>query len=245
VKNTKHNILKVLIALSISLSFQASYSQVELDDVNFLKIPQKKIHDYIHQQIENNLMTFYDVHASYPKGHSTDGLSSQQKSYLLQNDLSTVRQLYRNSSPAESWEGNRMSFGLLFSKPSRKIIYRGEACDEIEPGQIVYLNLRLLRGIYNLAIAFEIIDVDDENKIIEFSYVEGNKSIGKQRIHFKEKETGQTEITHISYFKSHSRLRDRFLYPYFHKRLTNEFHRKMRKILENSPVDLYAGKNPD
>ncbi len=208
------------------------YGQVLLGDLNFEKIPYKKVRKYIHHQIENEILTIYDLHPTLESEIVPVEFSSQEISYVIKKDLNTVWESYIKTSPTEAWDGKRVSFGILFSKPSESVIYCGDECEEIDTGQVIYLNLRILRGIYNLALAFEVINVDTENKIIEFSYIEGNKSEGKQRLQFQQKTDGKTEIIHTSYFKSDSKLRDKFVYPFFHKRATNEFHRNMRRIIK-------------
>ena len=87
---------------------------------------------------------------------------------------------------------------------------------------VVYLNLRLMSGLINLATAFEIITIDKEHKVIEFSYLSGNDSVGKQRIQFFETTKGKTEILHTSYYKSNNIPKNYFFYPYFHTRATND-----------------------
>jgi hypothetical protein len=90
--------------------------------------------------------------------------------------------------------------------------------------------------LYNLAVAFEIIAIDVLNREIIFSYVEGGKSQGEQSIQFIDTKDGYTEIIHSTLFKSDSKFRDKFLYPKFHIKAINEFHKNiLRKLL--SPSD--------
>jgi hypothetical protein len=87
--------------------------------------------------------------------------------------------------------------------------------------------------IKNMATAFEIITVDKEKGIIEFSYIEDNTTHGKQQMNFEQTAEGFTKIIHRSYFKSGSPIRDRYFYPYFHTRLINAYHRNMKKLYFN------------
>jgi hypothetical protein len=54
---------------------------------------------------------------------------------------------------------------------------------------------------------------------------------------FTDEGNGNTRIVHRSYFRSNSRLRDAILYPFFHKRIVNRFHRNML----GGPGGLTAG----
>jgi hypothetical protein len=178
-------------------------------------------------------MRFSDIKASWKGLVCEDDFNIQKKTYHIKDDISDVWTKYKTTSPAESWNGKRVMFGLLVSKTLNKPIYSGDSFDEIQPGQVIYLNLKLLK-FYNLAMAFEVLVVDSEKRIIEFSYLEGNKSQGKQCLQFVESENGTTNIIHSSYFKSDSKMRDKFLYPFFHTRTTNEFHRIMKRIIKHS-----------
>lgn len=223
----------IIILFTLFLNFQL-FGQVLLGDINFEEIPFKKVRDYIQEQIENHILTIYDLQPTLERKIIPSEYSSQEMRYIINEDLFTVWKSYLQTSPAESWDGKRVSFGLLCSKASENMVYQGDKCAEIDTGQVIFLNLRLLRGVYNLALAFEIINVDEANKIIEFSYIKGNKSKGKQCLSFRPTPDGKTEIIHTSYFQSDSRMRDKFLYPFFHRRATNEFHRNMKKIIKKN-----------
>ena len=92
-----------------------------------------------------------------------------------------------------------------------------------------------MKGLYNLAVGLEIIDIDTTNKSITYSYIQGGKSRGKQTIFFFPAKNGFTEIIHQTAFKSDSYIRDRYLYPYFHRIAINEFHRNMKRSLQEEP----------
>ena len=218
-----------LLIINLQLS-----GQILLGELNFEKIPYRKVRNYIYDQVENQVLTIYDLQPTLEKKIVPSEYFSQDIYYLVDEDVNIVWERYIHTSPAKLWDGKRLSFGLLCSKPSKEVIYRGGECTEVDTGQVIYLNLRLLRGVYNLALAFEIIDVDEKSRTIEFSYIEGNKSKGKQCLIFRPTADGKTEIMHSSYFKSDSKLRDKFLYPFFHKRATNEFHRNMRRLIKKN-----------
>lgn len=209
-------------------------SQNKLIDVNLNLIKHKKVRRFICHQQEENIESFYDIHPTLLKDQIPLDFKRQDITYTVKEDINTVWNYYLTISPAESWDGKRVSFGVLFSKNPEQIIYSGGRFSAIDTGQVIYLNLKILKGIYNLALAFEIISIDVKNKIIEFSYIEGNKSRGKQRLQFFKTDNGRTKIIHSSFFKSDSKIRDRILYPFFHKRATNEFHKNMRRIIKSN-----------
>ncbi len=206
-----------------------SYSQLFLNEVDLNKIEEKKIREYIETQMESNIVTVSDIEPSVTPESSVDGFRSCYNEYLVKDSLEKVWKYYKNSNPADAWNGRKVKFGLLLSKRRKKIVYKNDSIDGVNIGQIIYINLKLLMGIKNLATAFEFINIDDENRIIEFSYIKGNSSTGKQQIQFFETLKGHTLITHTSYYKCRSLTKNYLFYSFFHTRIINEYHRNMRR----------------
>lgn len=229
--------LTLLFALSLCFGV---FGQQSLQDINYDLIYYSSIQKYIHENIDPYADKITDIHPSCQSDTDFSGFQKQVKRYTIKREFSEVWDHYLNTNPAKSWEGRLVSFGVLLSKPTNSIIYKGGKFRSIEPGQIIFLNLNLLRGIYQLAMAFEIIKVDKPSKVIEFSYIEGNTSKGIQRLEFEETEEGHTQIVHTSFYKSHSKLRDKVLYPFYHKKATNEFHRNLRRIVTRAKRDKYS-----
>lgn len=214
-----------LILLNITL-----YGQQEIDSLNLNLIPYKKVRNYILEIKNQNICLFSELKPSWKSDCSNTGYHIQEKTYFVKDNLSKVWDKYRTTSPAEAWHGKKVMFGFMFSKKNNEPVFAGDDFAEIDTGQVIFLNLKLLK-FYNLAMAFEIISVNTENKTIEFSYIDGNVSSGKQSLQFLTTDDGYTQIIHSSFFASDSKLRDKVLYPFFHTRTTNEFHRIMRKII--------------
>lgn len=207
------------------------FSQASVNEIDFDLIQHQQIKNYINQQKAGRVENICDFTPSCSNLSDFSTYQHQEKDYIIKQSLPIVWANYTQTNPAESWDGKLVSFGLLISKQTNHIFYPGDEIPGIETGQVIFLNLKLLGGIYHLAMAFEIINEDPENGIIEFSYLEGNKTLGIQRLQFTTTDEGYTKIVHSSYYKSPSKLRDKILYPYFHKRLINEFHRNFRRRL--------------
>lgn len=207
------------------------FSQASADDIDFDLIEYRQIKNYINQQKEDRVENLSDFKSSCASNSDLSGYEIQKKEYILKAGLPIVWKSYTEANPAKTWDGKLVSFGLLISKKTNSIFYPGDDIPGIDTGQIIFLDLELLGGNFHLAMAFEIINKDPENGIVEFSYLEGNKTLGIQRLKFTSTEDGYTKIVHSSYYKSPSKLRDKILYPYFHKRLINEFHRNFRRKL--------------
>ena len=217
---------------SILICFQIrSFGQLDMADIKLEQIRQRKIRKYIECQIEENKHQFSEIHPSWNRGEDLSSYSKNEMTFLLKGNLQDVWQGYLSADPSKSWTGRMVSFGLLLQKFPGNIFYNHDLIMGVDTGQVCFLNLKLLLGIFNVPVAFEIITVDPVEKVIEFSYIEGNKSSGVQHVKFLDIGGGLTEIVHTSYFKSDSQLRDKWLYPFFHEKIVNGFHHNMKKLL--------------
>ena len=218
-------------ALIIFAYFQTqSFGQLKLEDIILGRIQQKKIRKYIECEIKEGKHQFCDIHPSWNNGEDMSFFRKKEMTYFLKGNLQDIWQSYVSANPSKSWNGRRISFGLLLQKFPGNIFYNQDSIMGIDTGQVYFLNLKLMLGIFNLPVAFEIIKVDTEEKIIEFSYIEGNKSIGVQQIKFMDVDDEHIKIMHISYFKSDSHFRDKWMYPFFHTKIVNDFHRNMSRL---------------
>lgn len=222
------NLRFILFFLLFPIVYQGT-AQINFSEINYSKIKQKKIQEYLHVQEKENL-SLLDIQPSLQKNSDIKGFRKQTNEYFVKGSLKEVWKHYLATSPSDSWNSKKVTFGMLFSKKEKKVLYKDDYVSKINTGQVVYLNLKLFSGLANIAAAFEFISIDVKRKIFEFSYIKGNKTEGKQQIQFIETEKGDTKIIHSSFYKSSSYLRDRLLYPYFHTRLVNEFHRNMKRL---------------
>lgn len=220
--------LKTLIFVIIfGITASYCYSQ-NIQSINLKEIPQKKVRHYIRVRKFNLVENFSLIHPSWKKGTDKSSFQFNEKTFYLNDSLLNVWECYKQADPSKAWNGHFIRFGVMISKRSKSVAYFDNAIfPEIDTGQVYFLDLKLLWGLFNIPMAFEIINIDPVQKIMEFSYIDGNKSLGKQTIQFFDNGDGRIRITHQSYFKSSSALREHVLYPYFHKKFIKEFHRNM------------------
>lgn len=206
-------------------------AQKSFGDVDIYRIRQKKVREYVLYQ-QNMSRSFKEIQPSCFKHEDLSDLYELEYSYYIKEDINEVWEIYCSTSPARSWNGNMVSFGLFLSKWANKVMYYDEhEFNGIDTGQVFYINLSLAGGIYNLAVGIEIVDVNEDTKTIRFSYLEDGKSKGIQTIQMLPSNKGYTKIIHHTLFKSGSPFRDNILYPFFHKRSITDFHRNMDNII--------------
>lgn len=205
------------------------YGQCTLEDIHFEKIEQKTIRNYLGDKIEEGKYQFYDFHPSWNIGDDLSSYNKHEMTFILNAKIQEVWQSYISTDPLKLWNSRSISLGLMLQKSPPKIFYNKDTLLYTDTGQIYFLNLKLLLGLYNMAVGFEIITIDSLKMVIEFSYLEGNQCVGVQQIKFTPVDDHSTKIIHTTYFKSDSHFRDKWLYPFFHKKVTMEFHKNRRK----------------
>jgi hypothetical protein len=172
------------------------------------------------------------LEATCHKGQQPARYNQLESAYRVKAIPDDVWNIYQTTNPAKSWNGHMVSFGLMVSREEHKVMYHDDNnFAHIDTGQVLYINLRILQGLYNLAVGLKITEIDTLKRSITYSYLKGGKSRGEQTLFFSKTRNGNTAIIHRTMFKGDSYLRDRYLYPWFHRIAINEFHRNMRKAM--------------
>lgn len=198
-----------------------------MKNVDLNKIPQKSIRTFIQTQLKNNINTFSDLKSTCTIGEDLSRFLIHQVDYKVSYPLEKVWRHYLTANPGKVWNGKILSFGLMVSKYDGEIMYADEAYSAAKVGQVFYINLNILGGLIKLPVAHEIIAIEPEKNYFELSYVEGRKNLGKQRIAFSKASNGNTEIVHTTYYRSDSKFRDTYIYPFFHSKAIGEWHQNM------------------
>jgi hypothetical protein len=203
--------------------------------INLNEIHQKKVRKYISARGIDKMHDFSLIHASWKKDIRESDFRVNEKIFYLKSDLSKVWDCYSHTNAIKAWNRQSLSLGLLILKCTNSVIYANNTSfPEIDTSQVYFLNLKLVKGLFNVPVAFEIINIDNKRQIEELSYIDNNKSQGKQTIQFFDNGDGRTRIVHRSYFRSGSWFRDNLIYPYFHRKFITKFHRNMWQIVKNA-----------
>jgi hypothetical protein len=229
-----------MIILILHILLPVSVFSQRPQTICLTEIPQKQVRHYIKEREINYMQNFSAIHASWKKESNESTFRVHERIFYIKNNLADVWGCYRHSNPVKSWNTHFIKIGLLISKCSNSVTYINNCTyPEIDTGQVVFLDLKLIKGLFNVPLAFEITNIDPVLKILEFSYIEGNTTQGKQIVQFFDNGDGRTRIEHRSYFKSYSPFRDKFLYPHFHSKFIKEFHRNMKHELKNYDPSIY------
>jgi len=164
-----------------------------------------------------------------------------KKSEIIRQDINVVWNNLTHQSPSDEFDGRIITFGLMFSRSLNNFLYKNESYGGIEEGQILFFNLRIMRGILNLAVALEVTRKDNIQKEIEYCYMDHGSTKGTQKFTLKPTPEGYTEITQLTKYKCKSRLRNQKLYSFFHGKIVKEFISAIKLKSENRKYSLAGG----
>jgi hypothetical protein len=150
------------------------------------------------------------------------------QTFVIKKDIDTVWNTYATIHPNEAWNGNMISFGVQYSRRSHNFQYLNDPYSGMEKGQVLVLNLKLLWGMLNIAVAHEVAEINTTERVIKLCYMPGGASEGSQWISLNETKEGFTEVVHLTFYKSKSKFRDTRLYPKLHTKAIAEFHDSVR-----------------
>lgn len=207
---------------------------VPIDSVDYMRIPHKKVRKLISQQKEYGINTFDDINTVCYNTLDSNNYRTFRKSQVIKQNINVVWDNLIHQSPSDEFDGRIVSFGLLYSKMHHNLLYKNEPNAGIEVGQILFFNLRVMRGIKNLAVALEVTNMDTEGKSVEYCYVDHGETRGTQRFSLRPTRDGYTEIIQVTKYRCKSRLRDRRLYSFFHERIVKELFNSIKLKSESN-----------
>jgi hypothetical protein len=201
-------------------------------EIDFERVRQQKVKAFLNRFSLLNTLGFRNIKALCYRPDEDSTYRKHHQTYIIKNDLATVWHTYKLIHPKEAWNGEMVSFGVQYSKNNDRISYLDDPYSGMEQGQIIVLNLRLLWGLLNIAVAHEVAEVNDAEHAIKLCYMEGGASEGSQWIRLRETKDGFTEVSHLTLYKSKSAFRDTKLYPRLHTKAITEFHVNVKKKAE-------------
>lgn len=224
----------------VTFSFFSGYAgkivPVNIDSVDYKRIQHKKVRKLIRLQKYFGAKTFNDIHTvCYNPADSSD-YHIFNKSQLIRQNINVVWKNLIHQSPSEEFDGRIVTFGLLYSKNNNNLLYKDETFEGIEEGQILFFNLRVLSGIKNLAVALEVTRKDNDQKTIEYCYVDHGETKGTQQFTLEPTPDGFTKITQLTRYRCQSRLREHKIYAFFHDRIVKEFFDSLKRKSEKEQI---------
>ncbi len=222
------NFKKIFITFLFLLPFSfVILAQCSVESINPKKIPLRHKYKFIHNKYLENITNLDDLYPDCYSKTDSDLYYSQEDSFIVKENINTVWNKYKTISLKDTYSGNLVNLGFVYSKNKHKIYYVNDDYEGICEGQVYFIRLNLLGGLKKLIVAYEVTKVDDEKKMIQFCYINKGISEGSQRVFLYKTKNGYTKIEHKTFYKSNSKLRDKRIYPIFHRKIVNELHNNL------------------
>jgi hypothetical protein len=201
-------------------------------ETDLKKVKQSKVKKFVLRYGLDNSLGFRKMKTSCYNPLEESSYLRHHQTYLIESNIESVWKAYTTIHPKEAWNSEMVSFGLQYSKNDNAISYLDDPSTGIEKGQIIILNLKLLWGLINIAVAHKVADINQQDRVIKLCYMEGGASEGSQWIRLNETKEGFTEVSHLTLYRSKSPFRDKTLYPPLHTKAINEFHVNVKRKAE-------------
>lgn len=215
------------LILVVYLGFHSpTFAQRRLIDVsNEYRISQKT-KNYIFGYRKKGVEFFSELEPS-----TLDHGFEHRATYYYPIPTSKLIEVCLKTNPAKLWNSQILQLNMIYVPHTDSLCFVSPDSDfQLKEEQILFITLRYFAGFYKLNTALKVTLLDKENGIFEFCYLKGGKSIGKQRLRFYNSGDGGTVIEHFTHYQSHSKLRDKRLYPHFHTLAINELHKNLKNL---------------
>jgi hypothetical protein len=184
---------------------------------------------------KNELYNSSDLDKMSPKCYieaDDESFYRHSKTYHLNHNIDKIWDAYVNIPPKIAWSGSKLSFSFAYDTPIRNFTYTNDTYHGMKENQLVFIVIKLLFGLFKLAVTHFVSEISSEDKKVKLCYVEGGKSWGSQMINFERVSENETRIIHTTRYKSDSKFRDEKIYPFIHELIINQFHKNVKKYLE-------------
>lgn len=209
----------------------AGHAQTRLSDIDASRITQKSIRQFLRTQIEKGIVNFEDLNPSVTEQTDTSQFDFNIYRFRLEQPMSESWNAYLKIHPAQIWQGRITSYGFIYSPVKKQVIYSDDKYPGLEIGQIFFVEMRIFCGLIRFPVCFMVTQIDEIKHAITFSYISSGSSKGSQTIRLIDNGKEKIDILHSSFHKTENGLRDKTLFPVYHKKAIKEVHRNIANML--------------
>ena len=170
-------------------------------EIDFDRIRQRSIRDFMSCRGLLTTRDFIKMQPTCFDPDCADEYRSHQETYLIEASPEVAWNAYKTIHPSEAWCGHMISFGLQYSRATGAISYIDDHYHGMEVGTVLVLSLKLLWGLFHLAVAHELMEINDEQRSLKLCYMASGASEGSQWISLKETPEGHTLVVHETLYK--------------------------------------------
>ena len=229
----KFKVTKFIFTFLALFHFQFNYSQVDtqtIEESHYTEYytPTSKEKDEGNSNFTSKEKKLKNFKSSVNDNTKLEGFSFHEKYYTVYHPINLVWDAYENTKPNECWSGPLTVYKNSTLNSSFHN-FKEENHPSFNEGCIYLVRLKLIPFV-KITVIFKLTKLNYSEKLIEMTYGMDNTSHGKQTIQFIA-DGDKTLIKHTTYFKSKSKFRDKYLYPKFHVKYIDEFHKNIQKKL--------------
>lgn len=217
-----------LLMLTYLLSVFYSHAQ-DADFVELNKIQDQKVLKFLS---DKNLKSTSNFKALKNVCAEEGNYSTHMKNYEIPYSFEKVWKHYSQGNVKEIWSGNKLKFKLAYNSFDNRFLYEDNDEFSIREDQVIISKLSFFRSLMNIVVAHRIYAIDEDEKTITFCYTEGGKSEGTQIIKISRKSPSETVVTHVTFYRNKSKIRDKYLYPFFHTLVIDQLHENLFRLIE-------------
>jgi hypothetical protein len=223
--------VRYLLFIFLTLSYFRSQSQTRLSDLDINRIKQKSIQKFVKDLENKGIVYFEDLHASVDSLTDPGKFDSNCHYFNVEHGLDKVWDAYLTAHPAKIWQGKVVSCGFIYSTASKCFIFPEDQFSGLEKGQLFFIEMRVFFGLVHFPVCFMVTGISKDQHSITFSYISESLSKGAQTIKLVGHDNEKTEIIHSSIHQTKNILRDKTLYPIYHKKAIKEVHANIARTL--------------
>lgn len=217
--------------VGLFISFLSTEAQTRLSKTDFSRIRQKSIRNFLKDQMELGIVNFEDFQPSVTVQTVTNDYDSNVHQFQLEQPLDSGWKAYLTAHPATVWQGKVVSCGMVYSQAKKKLFFPDDQYSGLEVGQIFFIEMRIFFRMIHFPVCFMVTNIDENLRQITFSYISTGSSKGAQTIQLIDSGKGSSQIIHSSIHQTENKLRDRTLYPIYHKKAIAEVHQNVQQYL--------------
>lgn len=224
---------KIILPVFLIFCFGTCLSQTKLNELDVSRIRQKSIQKFITNLESRGIVYFEDLHPSVDSRTDSSKFDTNCHYFRNVHSIDDVWKAYLKAHPARIWNGRVVSLGFIYSPEKEQIIFQEDKYPGLEVGQIFFIEMRVFFGTVHFPVSFVVTEIDQKSHSVSFSYLREGQSKGAQTIQLFAIDENHTKIRHSSIHQTDNVLRDKILYPIYHKKAIKEVHRNIRTFLRN------------
>jgi len=218
--------LILFLLITVSSSAQTRISSIDTD-----RIHQNKVRKFLETQSNQGIVNFEDFTPSVTTQSDTSKFDYNVHLFSLEQTLPEAWKSYLTAHPSLIWQGKVIHCSFIYSTKTKKVIFPNDPYPGLEVGQLFFIEMRIFFGLVKFPVCFAVTSIDHNIRAITFSYVSSGPSKGSQTIRLNENKSGGTDIFHSSLHQTENVLRDKTLYPIYHKKAIKEVHQNIKNLI--------------